>query len=89
MASVAINNGMNAGLLAVRVLSAASPALVQRMESYQKTLEGEVMSKVSRIEDMGWEVEVEDRAKVGVMEPLTIRSSELEEWESQAPQGAS
>ena len=35
VATVAINNGTNAGLLAVRILSAGNPDLVRNMEEYR------------------------------------------------------
>jgi len=52
---VAINNGTNAGLLAVRILSVAAPALLESMDSYLESLESEVMEKVERLEQVGWE----------------------------------
>ena len=55
MATVAINNGTNAGLLAVRMLAVAIPNLVTQMEKYLKGLETEVMAKVEKLEDVGWE----------------------------------
>ena len=55
MATVAINNGTNAGLLAVRILAAGNPRLVQDMEDYLKELEKEVLGKVERLEEVGWE----------------------------------
>jgi phosphoribosylaminoimidazole carboxylase len=55
VATVAINNGTNAGLLAVRILAAGNPSLVRDMEGYLKGLEEEVMGKVERLENIGWE----------------------------------
>lgn len=55
MATVAINNGTNAGLLAVRILAAGNPSLVRDMEGYLRGLEGEVLGKVERLEKTGWE----------------------------------
>lgn len=55
VATVAINNGTNAGLLAVRILSAGIPSLVDAMEKYLRNLEGEVMAKVDKLEEVGWE----------------------------------
>ncbi|KAI9428418.1 Phosphoribosylaminoimidazole carboxylase pure domain-containing protein [Lactarius indigo] len=45
VATVAINNGTNAGLLAVRILAAGNPSLVREMEDYLKGLEKEVLVK--------------------------------------------
>jgi phosphoribosylaminoimidazole carboxylase len=52
---VAINNGTNAGLLAVRILAAGNPDLVRDMENYLKELEKEVLGKVEKLEEVGWE----------------------------------
>ncbi|KAH9931398.1 phosphoribosylaminoimidazole carboxylase [Amylocystis lapponica] len=55
VATVAINNGTNAGLLAVRMLAASMPALVYAMDMYLKELETEVLGKVDILEEVGWE----------------------------------
>ncbi|EIN14410.1 Phosphoribosylaminoimidazole carboxylase [Punctularia strigosozonata HHB-11173 SS5] len=55
VATVAINNGMNAGLLAVRVLSAGLPQLVTAMEGYMKNMENEVTGKVEKLTEIGWQ----------------------------------
>ncbi|KAG7448010.1 phosphoribosylaminoimidazole carboxylase [Guyanagaster necrorhizus] len=55
VATVAINNGMNAGLLAVRILSAGQPRLIHEMDAYLNGLEKEVLGKVERLENIGWE----------------------------------
>ncbi|KZV73618.1 Phosphoribosylaminoimidazole carboxylase [Peniophora sp. CONT] len=55
VATVAINNGTNAGLLAVRILSAGIPSLIEDMDAYLKSLESEVMTKVDKLEEVGWE----------------------------------
>ena len=55
MATVAINNGTNAGLLAVRILAAGMPRLVSAMDEYLRGLETDVMGKVEKLEEVGWE----------------------------------
>jgi phosphoribosylaminoimidazole carboxylase len=55
VATVAINNGTNAGLLAVRILGAGIPRLARDMEDYLKELEKEVLGKVETLEQVGWE----------------------------------
>ena len=55
VATVAINNGTNAGLLAVRILSAGIPSLIDSMEKYMKTMENEVLDKVDKLKEVGWE----------------------------------
>lgn len=55
MATVAINGGMNAGLLAVRILGAGMPRLFTAMEEYLQGLEKEVLGKVDKLGEVGWE----------------------------------
>ncbi|KAF8056596.1 phosphoribosylaminoimidazole carboxylase [Lyophyllum atratum] len=55
VATVAINNSTNAGLLAVRILAAGSPRLIAAMDDYLSGLEKEVMGKVKTLEEVGWE----------------------------------
>ena len=54
MATVAINNGVNAGLLAVRILSAGIPRLIEAMEIFLHEQEKEVLGKVSKLQELGW-----------------------------------
>lgn len=55
VATVAINNSTNAALLAVRILSASVPSLLDAMDAFLKKQETEVSTKVSRLEEIGWE----------------------------------
>jgi phosphoribosylaminoimidazole carboxylase len=55
VATVAINNSTNAALLAVRILSAGIPRLVDEMQEYMIRMKNEVMAKVERLEEVGWE----------------------------------
>ncbi|GAA4712310.1 5-(carboxyamino)imidazole ribonucleotide mutase [Pseudonocardia yuanmonensis] len=45
VATVAVGNARNAGLLAVRILAAADPTLRERMETFQSALEAMVLEK--------------------------------------------
>ena len=49
VATVAIGNARNAGLLAVRILSAGDPALVQRMVAFQGQLRAAAHEKGERV----------------------------------------
>jgi 5-(carboxyamino)imidazole ribonucleotide mutase len=51
VATVAIGNGRNAGLLAVRILVASDPALLDRMLAYQVEIAAESRAKNQQIED--------------------------------------
>ncbi|KAF9475819.1 phosphoribosylaminoimidazole carboxylase [Pholiota conissans] len=55
VATVAINNGVNAGLLAVRILSGGIPSLIGAMDRYMKSMEEEVLGKVEKLKEVGWE----------------------------------
>jgi len=50
VATMAINGGRNAGLLAVRILGGSDAALRKRMLSYQKTLEKESKDKDRKLQ---------------------------------------
>jgi len=51
VATVAIDGGRNAGLLAVRILAAADPALRARMEAFQRDLADRVRAKDTALRD--------------------------------------
>lgn len=50
VATVSIGGGRNAGLLALRILSLAEPALVQRMSAFQTKLAVEVRGRNRRLQ---------------------------------------
>jgi len=52
---VAINNSTNAALLAVRILGAADPRYLAAMQQYMDDMEAEVMGKVERLGELGWD----------------------------------
>lgn len=54
VATVAINQAANAGLLAVRILAISDQELAARMIQWQKDLEIQVLAKADRIEAEGW-----------------------------------
>jgi len=55
VATVAIGNATNAGLLAVRILASHDPELRVRMLEYQARMEHSVLDKVEKIERDGWD----------------------------------
>jgi len=50
VATVALNNAKNAGLLAVQILSAADEKLKEKMISYKDNLSSDVMKKIDKVE---------------------------------------
>lgn len=55
VATVAINNGVNAALLAVRILGSSDARIRKKMEAYMSELEAEVLGKAERLNEVGWE----------------------------------
>ncbi|KAK1581393.1 hypothetical protein Q3G72_005632 [Acer saccharum] len=55
VATVAINNATNAGLLAVRMLGVADADLVARMSQYLEDTRDEVLTKADKLQKDGWE----------------------------------
>lgn len=51
VATVAIDNAVNAALLAIRILSVADPSLLLRMQSYQEKLHGEALRPLTEASD--------------------------------------
>lgn len=54
VATVAIDNSVNAALLAVRVLGVADEAVREQVEGYMREMEGSVLQKVKVLEGVGW-----------------------------------
>lgn len=50
VATVAINNGLNAGLLAARILGSADPQVQQKVEDYRRSQQEEVLKKAEKME---------------------------------------
>ncbi|GAA5878764.1 hypothetical protein JCM16303_007174 [Sporobolomyces ruberrimus] len=55
VATVGINNSTNAALLAIRILATSIPRLEQEIAEYAERLEEEVMNKVAKLEEIGWD----------------------------------
>lgn len=55
VATVAIGNAKNAGLLAVQILATQQPELMQRVQEYRQTLSESVIAKQAKLEQLGYE----------------------------------
>ena len=53
VATVAIGNGTNAGLLAAQILATADPALAERVQAYRASLHDQVVAKDARLQQLG------------------------------------
>lgn len=55
VATVAINNSMNAALLAVRILGTGIPSYLTKMQAYMDSMEQGVLHKVERLARDAWD----------------------------------
>ena len=54
VATVAINGGANAGLLAVKMLAISDPSLVDKLEKYSADLKEAVVKKDEKLQEVGY-----------------------------------
>ena len=54
VATVAINGGQNAGILAAKILATSDPELLQRLKDYSDKLKESVQEKDSRLQEKGY-----------------------------------
>ncbi|NER46316.1 MAG: 5-(carboxyamino)imidazole ribonucleotide mutase [Symploca sp. SIO1B1] len=54
VATVAIGNAKNAGLLAVQILASHQPELLERVQQYRQNLEQSVMQKQAQLDELGY-----------------------------------
>jgi len=55
VATVAIGNAHNAGLLAVQILASFDPDLLAKIQSYRENLRDTVLAKQTRLEQLGYQ----------------------------------
>jgi len=61
VATVAINNSINAALLAARILGTSDVVIRAKLEKYAKDMEVSVLEKAEKLETVGWEAYCEKR----------------------------
>ena len=54
VATVAINGGANAGLLAVKILATSDPQLLQKLKEYSEELKNQVIEKDKKLQEVGY-----------------------------------
>ena len=54
VATVAINGGANAGILAAKILAASDEALLGRLKAYSEELKGDVVKKAQKLDELGY-----------------------------------
>ena len=55
VATVAINGGANAGILAAKILAASDPSLLKKVKDYSGRLKEDVEQKAERLQKLGYE----------------------------------
>ena len=63
VATVAINGGANAGILAAKILAASDEALLGRLKEYSANLKKDVMSTAEKLEAMGYKAYMDETTK--------------------------
>ena len=63
VATVAINGGANAGILAAKILAASDEALLGRLKEYSGNLKKDVMAKAEKLEAVGYQAYMEQMKK--------------------------
>ncbi len=64
VATVAINGGVNGGLLAAKILATSDPELLKRLKAYSMKLKEQVEAKDARLQEIGYKAYVEGRKGV-------------------------
>ncbi|CUO86829.1 5-(carboxyamino)imidazole ribonucleotide mutase [[Clostridium] symbiosum] len=54
VATVAINGGKNAGILAAKILATSDPELLQKLKDYSEEMKNEVVSKAEKLDEIGY-----------------------------------
>jgi 5-(carboxyamino)imidazole ribonucleotide mutase len=54
VATVAINGGQNAGILAAKILSVSDPELLKKLKAYKESLKESVIAKDKRLKEVGY-----------------------------------
>lgn len=61
VATVAIGNARNAGLLAVQILASHNPELLEKVQQYRQSLAQMVMDKQAKLEQIGYQAYLSNR----------------------------
>ncbi|HIX68535.1 MAG TPA: 5-(carboxyamino)imidazole ribonucleotide mutase [Candidatus Anaerostipes excrementavium] len=54
VATVAINGGQNAGILAAKILAASDPELLKKLKDYSETMKQSVVAKAEKLDQVGY-----------------------------------
>ena len=62
VATVAIGNATNAGLLAIQMLASHQPDLLMQVQDYRQSLTEMVMSKQQKLDEVGYQQYLQNRS---------------------------
>ena len=54
VATVAINGGKNAGILAAKILATSEPEILAKLKAYSETMKNEVVAKADKLDNIGY-----------------------------------
>ena len=54
VATVAINGGANAGILAAKILATSDPELLAKLKNYSEEMKNDVVKKADKLESIGY-----------------------------------
>jgi len=54
VATVAVNGGANAGILAAKILAASDEAMAKKLREYTQNMKAEVMAKDAKLQELGY-----------------------------------
>ena len=54
VATVAINGGKNAGILAAKILATSEPEILAKLKSYSEQMKNEVVAKAEKLDNIGY-----------------------------------
>ena len=54
VATVAINGGANAGILAAKILATSDPELLEKLKAYSQQMKEEVVAKDRKLQEVGY-----------------------------------
>lgn len=55
VATVAINGGQNAGILATKILAASNPELLEKLKAYSEEMKNQVVEKDAKLQKTGYQ----------------------------------
>ena len=63
VATVAINGGANAGILAAKILATSDGELLERLKQYSEDLKNDVVKKAEKLDEVGYKAYLEGMKK--------------------------